>query len=133
MAEPLRAELDEMLAYRFPPGEVVVTDPVSWLPAPKTRTMDFQLGWWAALSMIAAQGGHGLTDAEHAIAAKVEDLAQDLMELVGEGPTAGEDWAEILPHLHALQQTVLAQAAGRTHPGRYRMIGHTEVVGEDDD
>ena len=129
----LAAELAQMLAHRFPPGEAIVTEPASWLAAPSDRTMDFQLGWWAALSMVAKTGGHGLTDAEHAIAAKVEDLAQDLMELVGEGPTAGDDWNEILPHLHALQQTVLAQAASRAHPGRYRMLGHTEAVGADDD
>ena len=47
------------------------------------------------------------------------------MDLIGDGPTSAADWAEILPHLHALQQAVMAQAAARTHPGRYRKLGET--------
>jgi hypothetical protein len=106
----------------FPAGNVVLTDPHQW-PEPIDPGVDFQLGWWAALRMVVETGFPALNEFEHSIASKVADLAADFIQLVGETETAQEDFAEILPHLHALQQTVMAQAAARAHPGRYRALG----------
>lgn len=119
------AQLAEILAERFPPGQVIVTNPAEWFDPPSERDIEFQLGWWAALTMIATVGGSGLTEREQGIIDNVGRLAEDYIELVGDGPTSAADFAEILPHLHALQQTVMAQAAARTHPGRYRELGGT--------
>jgi len=121
----LSAQLAEIIAERFPPGNVILTDPAHWLDPPTDRPIEFQLGWWAALTMIAQTGDDGLTDNEHAVVSKVGALAGDYMNLIGDTATAADDWAEILPHLHALQQAVMAQAAARAHPGRYRALGQT--------
>lgn len=126
MADPRKdpiVQLGDLITARFPTGNALITDPDSWHEPPSDKPLDFQLGWWAALTMIAQTGTSGLTDAEHAIASKVGDLAGDFMDLVGDGPTAPDDFNEILPHLHALQQAVMAQAAARAHPGRYRTLG----------
>lgn len=125
------AQLAELIAERFPPGEKIVTDPAEWFDPPNDENIEFQLGWWAALTMVTRTGGVGLTDHERAVIDQVGSLAHDFMDLVGDGDTAADDWAEILPHLHALQQAVMAQAAARTHPGRYRLLGQT--IGDTDD
>ena len=119
---------------KFPEGNHVLVDAYRWPDPPVDRPLDFHLGWWAALRMVIEMGEPGLNDFEHGIATKVAELASDFIYLVGEGETAAADFAEILPHLHALQQTVMAQAAARAHPGRYRGLGETEefTVVEDD-
>lgn len=70
-----------------------------------------------------------LTDAEHhAMDLTVElwnTLARDVV-----GDTSGSrkaDLRELAAHLHAIQQAVLSQAAGRAYPGRYRLLGRPLV------
>lgn len=130
MAEPV--DLRHAVLSEFPEGNLILTNPHDWHD-PVTEGIDFQLGWWAALRMVVETGNPGLNDFEHAIASKVADLAADFIELVGQTDTAQEDFAEILPHLHALQQTVMAQAAARAHPSRYRALGQSVVEDVDDD
>lgn len=119
----LAQALAEVLMDRFPDdGTVLLADPAGWAEPPVSKPLDFQLGWWAALTMVARTATSGLTDVEHQIVRRVNELAEDFIELV-DGPTAVDDYAEILPHLHALQQSVMAQAAARAHPRRYRLLG----------
>ena len=118
--------LARVVRSKFPEGNLILCDPHRWPDPPTDRAFDFHLGWWAALRMVAEMGDPALDDFEHGVATKISELAEDFMFLVGSGPTAGADWAEIVPHLHALQQTVLAQAAARAHPGRYRGLGDVE-------
>ena len=122
----LAQQLGDVLSDRFPDdGRLLVVNPADWPSPPDGRDLQFQIGWWSALTMVAQTATSALTGNEHAMIAKVADLASDFMDVVGEGPTAAADWNEILPHLHALQQTILAQAAARTYPGKYRLLGDT--------
>lgn len=122
----LAQQLAEVLMDRFPDESPIVANPADWLHPPEGRDHQFQLGWWAALTMVARTATDALTEEEHGILRTISDLAADYIDLVGDGPTAAEDFGEILPHLHALQQTVMAQAAARTHPGKYRLLGGEE-------
>ena len=136
---PEAEALARLVRSRFPDGNLVLSDPTKWLDPTSSsvrsstgRTADddtdFQMGWWSALTMVAQLGEPALNDFEHGIATKVAELASDFIHLVGNGETAAADFAEILPHLHALQQTVMAQAAARAHPGRYRALGEEEEL-----
>lgn len=66
-----------------------------------------------------------LTDAEH----RAMDLTTQLWnvlatEVVGDmGGSRAGDLRELGAHLHAIQQAVLSQAAGRAYPNRYRLLG----------
>ena len=44
-------------------------------------------------------------------------------EVVGSGPSAREDLAEIAGHIHGVQNMILAQSAAREYPDRYRLLG----------
>ena len=127
---PEAEALASVVRSRFPDGNLVLSDPTKWLDPPGhlDDDTDFQMGWWSALTMVAQLGEPALNDFEHGIATKVAELASDFIHLVGNGETAAADFAEILPHLHALQQTVMAQAAARAHPGRYRALGEEEEL-----
>jgi len=65
----------------------------------------------------------GLTDDEHHAIELTTALWNQLSAIVGQGPTRAPDLAELAIHIHAIQTTVLAQAAARTHPDRYRLLG----------
>jgi len=67
-----------------------------------------------------------LTPAEH----RVMDLTAELVnlicgEVIGNGPSRGGDVREFVGHIHGIQRMVLAQAAARAYPGRYRLLGGT--------
>jgi hypothetical protein len=47
-------------------------------------------------------------------------------EVVGDGPTREDDLTELTTAIHVIQRAVLAQAAGRAYPGKYRLLG--EVI-----
>lgn len=49
-----------------------------------------------------------------------------LTRVVGSGRTRDADLHELVVHVHAIQQAVMSQAAGRAFPGEYRLLG--EVV-----
>jgi hypothetical protein len=65
-----------------------------------------------------------LTEAEH----KAMDLTAQLWNLlcsdvVPEGRSRTKDLHELVAHIHAIQHTVMSQAAARAYPERYRLLG----------
>lgn len=66
-----------------------------------------------------------LTDQEVQAMAYTTDLWNQLCCIVGYGPTRNADLAELGGHVHAIQNAVLAQAAARAYPGRFRLMGGT--------
>jgi hypothetical protein len=80
-----------------------------------------------------------LTDAEH----RAMDLTVELTnlicnEIIGNGRTRTSDINELVGDIHAIQRTILKQAAARAYPDRYRLLGgevgdppvHTEPDGK---
>jgi hypothetical protein len=63
-------------------------------------------------------------DEQHAIDLTAE-LANTLGRIVGRGPTRDHDMAEICLHIHNIQHAVMAQAAARAYPDRFRLLGET--------
>lgn len=64
-----------------------------------------------------------LTPEEHRVMDVTADLANALRAVIGDGPTATNDWNEVATPIRAIQHTVLAQAAARAYPERYRLLG----------
>lgn len=64
-----------------------------------------------------------LTAAEHRALALTGQLAMELNLIVGNGPSRGADLQELVHHLHAIQHTIMAQAAARTYPETLRLLG----------
>lgn len=44
-------------------------------------------------------------------------------DVVTEGPSRSKDLHELVHHIHAIQHTVMSQAAARAYPERYRLLG----------
>lgn len=71
-----------------------------------------------------APTGPGLTPAEHSVVDLLGRAWTTLVEQVIEpGSQQGEDLRELVAPIHAVQNAVLAQAAARFHPDRYRPLG----------
>lgn len=66
-----------------------------------------------------------LTELEHEALALSGQLAGKVHRIIGEGPQAENDWAEMAHHIHVLQRTILSQAAGREYPELYRLLGQS--------
>lgn len=66
-----------------------------------------------------------LTEAEHEAVATAALLANQMAEIVADGPSRPNDLAEAVHHIHAVQRMILAQAAARVYPDRYRLLGST--------
>jgi hypothetical protein len=64
-----------------------------------------------------------LTEDEHRAVALLAELWNLLSGIVGPDDTRRGDLAELRPHIHAIQQAVLSQAAARAYPHRYRCLG----------
>lgn len=64
-----------------------------------------------------------LTDAEHRLVTDIGRLMDGFNAVVGDGPSRDGDLAEAVRHIHVLQNMVLAQAASRAYPDRYRLMG----------
>jgi hypothetical protein len=67
-----------------------------------------------------------LSQAEH----RAMDLTGELVklvtaEIVADGPTRIGDLSEFMANIHGIQNMILAQAAGRAYPDRYRLLGGT--------
>ena len=50
-------------------------------------------------------------------------LANVVRKGIGNGPTAEHDWAEMAAQIHQIQHVVMAQAAARAYPERFRLLG----------
>ena len=61
-----------------------------------------------------------LTPEEHRLMSLTAQLARGLFALCGD---ASDDKAEVAHEIHALQYRILAQAAARAYPERYRGMG----------
>jgi hypothetical protein len=66
-----------------------------------------------------------LTPAERVAVATGALLANQVAEIVADGPSRDADIAEAVHHIHAVQRMILAQAAARAYPGQYRLLGDT--------
>ena len=53
------------------------------------------------------------------------ELADLLRTIIAPGPTREQDRREIVTHIHDIQNAILAQAAARAYPDRYRLLGST--------
>ncbi len=67
--------------------------------------------------------GDLMTEDEHAAMKLTADLANALHRIIGKGGQAEHDWAEAAQRIHAIQHTILAQAAARAYPDLYRPLG----------
>lgn len=61
-----------------------------------------------------------LTEDEHRLMDLTGELARGLFVLCGQ---AAGDRAEVALRIHGIQQMILAQAAARAYPDRYRLLG----------
>ena len=66
-----------------------------------------------------------LTREEHRAMDLTAALYNTLCKVAGDGPTRDWDLAEIAASIHHIQHAVLAQAAARAYPSRYRLMGQT--------
>lgn len=64
-----------------------------------------------------------LTPAEHRAMDVTADLYNALAAITGQGPTRDADLSEIAHEIHHIQDRILAQAAARAFPDRYRLLG----------
>lgn len=64
-----------------------------------------------------------LTAEEHRAMELTAELWDAVAGLAGEGSPRNSDLAELRQHIHAVQHTILAQAAARAYPDRYRLLG----------
>lgn len=65
-----------------------------------------------------------LTDTEHRALDLTAELARLLMgEVISHGPARAQDLSEAVTLVHSLQHMIMAQAAAREHPDRYRLLG----------
>lgn len=72
---------------------------------------------------------HLLTEYEKLALDLTAQLATTLGGIVGGGPTRAGDLNELLAHVHVIQNAVMAQAAARAYPGRFRLLGQTLLTG----
>ena len=66
-----------------------------------------------------------LTAEEHELMRALCGVAASFYGIISreDGRSREGDYAEVVFHIHALQNMVLAQAAARDYPGRYRLMG----------
>ncbi|MBC9005164.1 hypothetical protein [Micromonospora aurantiaca (nom. illeg.)] len=69
------------------------------------------------------QRGELLTELEHKAMGLTAELWETLCHVVGTAASAGQDLAELAAPINALQHAILAQAAARAYPDRYRLLG----------
>ncbi|MBM0257363.1 hypothetical protein [Micromonospora sp. 4G55] len=70
-----------------------------------------------------------LTDTEHQAMDLTAQLWNTLCAIAGDGPARAGDLAELGQHIHAIQHAIMAQAAARAHPDRYRLMGGQPMLG----
>lgn len=68
-------------------------------------------------------GENLLTDLELEALETTGLLARQLRSIIGTGPTAQADWSEAAAEIHVIQHRIMAQAAARAMPNRFRLMG----------
>lgn len=64
-----------------------------------------------------------LTEAEHSLIRDIANVFGGFLKIMEHDASYGGDIQEIIYHVHALQNHVLAQAAARAYPFKYRLLG----------
>ena len=67
--------------------------------------------------------GSLMTPREHALVEKLGSCMHDFKAIADTGDTRAADLCEVVDKIHQLQHVVLAQAAARAFPARYRKLG----------
>lgn len=65
----------------------------------------------------------GLTELEFHALDLTAQLARAMAEITGNGSTRADDLREADSHVHAIQHMIMAQAAARAYPDRFRLLG----------
>ena len=65
-----------------------------------------------------------LTEEEFAAMNLSAALSNLMGTIIGSGPTRLDDLREFVVHMHAIQNMILAQAAARAYPTRFRLMGN---------
>jgi broad specificity phosphatase PhoE len=79
-----------------------------------------------ALGEACQDTGPLLTEGEHhAIKLAGQLMSRISRDVIGDGMNRRQDLAEAAAHVHAIQNMILAQAAARAYPDRYRLLGGT--------
>ncbi len=77
--------------------------------------------------------GELLTEAEHEAVSMAGRLYAHIVEnVIGDGLTRDADIGELAHHIHHIQHAVMAQAAARRYPDRYRPLGGVIVESDPD-
>jgi hypothetical protein len=71
-----------------------------------------------------------LTLEERVAMAMTVALVDQFGKICGRGPSREGDMAEFVTWIHAIQHTIMAQAAARAYPGEFRLLG--EVISRED-
>ena len=64
-----------------------------------------------------------LTDDEREALRLSGQLANACRKVIGDGPNANHDWAEMAAHIHNIQHALMSQAAARAYPTEFRLLG----------
>jgi hypothetical protein len=113
-----KAELRQMVADKLLARWVDEAYKDNAVDLPVDGQCDRIAGW-----VVELLGGALLTEAEHRAMGFTVDLWHALCRIADDGPAREGDLAELCAHIHAIQRTILAQAAGRAYPDRYRLLG----------
>lgn len=70
-----------------------------------------------------ATDGPLLTEDEFSVLTLTARVANLLSQVVDYGPTRVNDLNELLVYVHNIQHAVMAQAAARAYPERFRLLG----------
>jgi len=71
-----------------------------------------------------------MSPAEHKVLELLAEVHNLMCAVIGDGPTRQADLRESVADIHRMQDRVLAQAAARAYPDRYRLLGG--LVGDPD-
>lgn len=64
-----------------------------------------------------------LSDIEQKTLDLTAELTNNLHQITAWGRTRESDLAELHSHIHSIQNAILAQAAARNYPDKYRLLG----------
>jgi hypothetical protein len=64
-----------------------------------------------------------LTEQEHTTIWMLSQVYRHLRQIISDGSQQEHDLDEAVTHIHVLQHMVMAQAAARAYPDRYRLLG----------
>lgn len=64
-----------------------------------------------------------LSSREMELLSDIAEVYEGFLAVMENGPSREGDLREIIAHIHALQQAVMAQAAARCYPHKFRLLG----------